>query len=101
MKISNSTPNYINQSYNAAQNNAALNQNQKNQTSTEEKAADSINLSATTRDMQKIAKSMETDSPERKQYVDKLRNQVQNDQYNVNAEAVADKLVGSIVDGMI
>ncbi|NWH05763.1 flagellar biosynthesis anti-sigma factor FlgM [Desulfobacter latus] len=97
MKI-NSTQQYINQSY--AANNAgttaktSANQAQK----TEEPLSDSINLSATTRDLQKIS-AASAEAPEgRARKVENLKQQVQSDQYTVNAEQIAEKMIGSIMD---
>lgn len=99
MKISGSTPNYINQTY-ANQNNAASNPNLQTKTDTDEARGDNINLSSTTRDLQKIDQAMENDSveTERQQKVADLRQQVQAGQYTVNAEQVAEKMIGSVMD---
>ncbi len=96
MKISNTTPNYINQTY-ANQTNGAA-QNLKSPKAAEEGLTDSINLSSRTKDLQKISKAMETDSTERDKFVSDIKLQVENDQYNVNAEKVAEKIVGAFMD---
>lgn len=101
MKISGSIPHYINQTYTGTANSAASQQHKKSQMSSEEIPSDSINLSERTKDMQKIAKTMETGNPEREQYVARIRQSVENNQYTVNAEAVAEKIIGSVVDGLI
>ena len=97
MKISNTPQNYINQSY---ANQAA----QTGQTPPPEKTADegqtgdSINLSATTRDLQRISAASQTDPPGRAERVAELKSQVQANQYTINAEQVAEKMIGSIMD---
>lgn len=96
MKISNTTPNYINQTYAGQMNNAA-NQNLKSQKSPDEKT-DSINFSDETKILQKINKAMESEPAERKKYVADIKQKVETNQYNLNAEAVAGKMVGSLMD---
>lgn len=97
MKISNSTPNYINQTY-ANQANNAANQNAAQQKTADEAQTDSLNLSGRTKDLQKIAAAIDTQPTDRKQYVADIKQQVETDQYNVNAETVAEKMVGSLMD---
>ncbi|MFH2090851.1 MAG: flagellar biosynthesis anti-sigma factor FlgM [Pseudomonadota bacterium] len=99
MKISNTTPNYINQTY-TNQANAAANQNLKAPKPAEDKPTDSINLSSRTRDLQKISKAMETEPVDRQKLVADIKLQVQNDQYNINAVKVAEKIVGSLMDDL-
>ncbi len=98
MKISNSTPNYINQTY-TSQANAAANQNLKSQAPADEKLKDSINLSGKTKDLQKITKALETEPVDRQQYVADIKEKVETNQYNINAETVAQKMVGQLFDG--
>ena len=98
MKVTNSPQHYINQSYatnNATNGNAASNQEKRAEDTV---ASDSINLSSTTRDLQKIAVASETQPAERAQKVEELKRQVQANQYTVNAEQVAEKMIGSIMD---
>ena len=98
MKITNSPQHYINQSY--ATNNAnAANASANQEKMTEEApASDSINLSSTTRDLQKISAAAQTEPADRAQKVEELKLQVQANQYTVNAEQVAEKMIGSIMD---
>ncbi len=104
MKISNSTPNYINQTY-ANQTKPASAQNQKSFKSAEEAAAgqpsDSINLSTRTKDLQKISSALETPSVERQKYVSDIKEKVESSQYNVNVEAVAQKMAQNFIDEII
>jgi flagellar biosynthesis anti-sigma factor FlgM len=95
MKISNTTPNYINQTYtNQADNAANLKSQKTSDESIVEPKTDSIVLSDTTKDLQKISKAMEVESPDRAKYVEDIKQQVETDQYNVNAENVAEKMLG-------
>lgn len=95
MKISGSTTNYINQTYANQANSAA---NAKAEKPTEETRGDSIKLSAKTRDLQKISAAMDTTPDDRTKLVADLKSQVQANLYNVNAEQVAAKMVGSLMD---
>ncbi|OGR52584.1 MAG: flagellar biosynthesis anti-sigma factor FlgM, partial [Desulfobacula sp. RIFOXYB2_FULL_45_6] len=96
MKISNTTPNYINQTYTGQMNNPA-NQNLKPQKPADE-ITDSINFSDETKILQKISKAMESEPSDRKKYVADIKQKVETDQYNVSAETVAEKMVGSLMD---
>ncbi len=101
MKISNSPQNYINQTY-ANQISPAANSPSKLEKSVDEPtiatSSDSLNISPTTRDLQKISASMDTEPTDRTQLVEDLKQQVQAGQYTVNAEQVAEKMVGSLMD---
>lgn len=96
MKISNNAPNYINQSYANQTNNAAV--STKTPKPAEEGLTDSINLSGRTKDLQRISRALETEPADRQKYVAQIKSQVENDQYNINAEKVAEKIVGSFMD---
>jgi negative regulator of flagellin synthesis FlgM len=96
MKISNTTPNYINQAYAGQMSNTA-NQNLKSQKPADE-ITDSINLSNETKLRQKISIAMENEPVERKKYVADIKQQVETNQYNINAETVAEKIVGSFMN---
>jgi len=95
MKISNTTPNYINQAYAGQMSNTA-NQNLKSQKPADE-ITDSINLSNETKLRQKISIAMENEPVERKKYVADIKQQVETNQYIVNAE----KIVGSLMDQIV
>ncbi len=95
MKISNTTPNYINQAYAGQMSNTA-NQNLKSQKPADE-ITDSINLSDETKLRQKISIAMENEPVERKKYVADIKQQVETNQYTVNAK----KIVGSIWDQIV
>lgn len=99
MKITNPPPNYINQTYtNQANTGGVAGQNQKPSAPTEETQTDSINLSDRTKELQKIAKAMETEDVDRQKYVADIKQKVQTGQYNVNAELVAEKIAGSFMN---
>ncbi len=97
MKISNSTPNYINQTY-ANQANNVANQNQKVEKPAEEGVADSINLSNRTKDLQKVSQALETDTADRAKLVADLKQSVESNQYSVDVDKVAEKIAGTIMD---
>ena len=97
MKISNTTQNYINQTY-ANKTMDAGNAPAKLEKPAEQLAGDSIKLSQTTRDLQKISATMDTQPTDRTKLVEDLKQQVQTNQYTVNAEQVAEKMVGSLMD---
>lgn len=99
MKISNSTQNYINQTY-ANQTTPAVNSPSKLENPVDELAGDSLNISPTTRDLQKISAAMDTEPTDRTALVADLKQQVQAGQYTVDAEQVAEKMVGSIMNDL-
>jgi len=100
MKISNSTQQYINQSYaaNNANTNTTANTSADQGTQTQERLADSINLSSTTKDLQSIEAASAKEPEERAQKIADLKGQIQAGQYTVNAEEIAEKMVGSILN---
>lgn len=98
MKI-NSTQLYINQSYaanNANTNTTNTSVDQGKQS--EETLSDRINLSSTTRDLQKISAASAEEPKDRARMVEDLKQQVQSNQYTVNAEQVAEKMIGSVMN---
>ena len=98
MKIT--TNNYINQTY-ANPANTASNQNLKAQTKADESTndkLDSIDISDRTKDLQKISKAMETEPVDRQKYVADIKQKVETNQYNINAQTVADKIVSSYMN---
>ncbi|MFO7911772.1 MAG: flagellar biosynthesis anti-sigma factor FlgM, partial [Desulfotignum sp.] len=54
---------------------------------------DTIQLSDTTLDLQKITQAMETEPADRAQQVSDLKDQVRTGRYNVNAQKVAEIMV--------
>ncbi len=97
MKIS-TTQNYINQTYTNQAKSVANTQAPKTEKPADEAAGDSINLSPTTRDLQKISTAMDTEPVDRATLVADLKQQVQANQYTVNAEQVAEKMIGSLMN---
>lgn len=97
MKI-NPTQQYINQSYAANNTNTTANPSADQAKKSEEPLSDSINLSSTTRDLQKISAASAEEPKDRAQKVEDLKQQVESNQYTVNAEQVAEKMIGSIMD---
>ena len=100
MKISNGTLNYINQTYTNPAN--AAGQNLKSEKSAngalKETPSDSINFSGLTRDLQKISTAMETNPVDREKYVADIKQKIETNQYDVNAEMVAERIVGSFMN---
>ena len=92
MKISNSTPSYINPAYGNQANNQ-LNQGLKPQKNGDGYPTDNINLSNLTKDLQKISKAMQTEPVDRNKHVKDIKEQVESNQYNINAENIAEKMV--------
>lgn len=100
MKISNPTQNYINQTY-AGKTTAAANTPPKLEKPADEMVGDSINLSQKTRDLQKISTAMDTQPTDRATLVADLKQQVQTNQYNINAEQIAEKMTGSLMNELV
>jgi anti-sigma28 factor (negative regulator of flagellin synthesis) len=101
IKISNSTPSYINQAYSSQKPNTVASQDLKSQKNSDEAQADRLNLSHKTIELQKIAKAMETDSVERDKYVSNIKQKVENNQYNINAELVVEKMSNSLMNEVV
>ena len=103
MKISNNTQQYINQSYTNSTGNAAKTTTANPKKSNEDTVAtDSINLSSTTRDLQRISAASTIEQPDRAKKVEDLKQQVQTNQYTVNAEQVAAKMItGSVMNELV
>lgn len=102
MKISNSTSNIVNQAYgnNAAQQNAA-NANTKTEKGKEVNPSANVDLSNRTKDIQKISQALENEPVAMSEKVSKLKKEVEENRYNVDANKVADKIVGSLLDEII
>lgn len=100
MKISGTTSNYINQTYTSQVN--AANQDNKPVKNLEEAASnsisDNINLSTRTKDLQKISQSMELQAADRQKYVSDIKLRFEKNQYNINVEAVAEKMTGTLMN---
>lgn len=59
---------------------------------------DRIHLSERTRDLQRIRQAMETQEPGRAEHFREIKNQVQANQYTIDAEQIAEKMIGSIMN---
>ncbi|MFN2357279.1 MAG: flagellar biosynthesis anti-sigma factor FlgM [Desulfotignum sp.] len=101
MKIPSSITNYINTSYANQANPAATNIQPKNARQTTEPKSDQIDLSEKTRKLQQISRAMETEPADRTQLVSDIRAQVQTNQYTINAEQIAEKMIGSIMNDLV
>ena len=89
--------NYIQHtSYASQANPAAANIRAKNTRQPEETKTDIIDLSGKTRDLQKISQAMETEPSDRTQLVSDIKEQVQTNRYTINAENIAQKMIGAI-----
>ncbi|MDD9303777.1 MAG: flagellar biosynthesis anti-sigma factor FlgM [Desulfobacter sp.] len=97
MKITNS--NYISQNYtNSLKQEGKESLERPSGQPEHSSGVDKINLSSTTRELQKISLAAETEPENREKLVEDLKQQVQSNQYAVNAEQVAEKMIGSIMD---
>jgi flagellar biosynthesis anti-sigma factor FlgM len=94
MKIANTTPNYINQTY-TNQANSQKTQKPTEKASSDSVVSDTINLSSKTKDLQKISKAMETEPAGRASYVADIKQRVENNQYEVNPEAIAEGIIST------
>jgi negative regulator of flagellin synthesis FlgM len=100
MKISNS--NLVNQAYNnniVHQNQAAT--NAKTGKIKEPNLSSNVDLSNRTKDVQKIARAIEDEPVSMTEKLASLKKQVDTNQYNIDADKIADKMVGSILDEII
>ncbi|SDT83830.1 flagellar biosynthesis anti-sigma factor FlgM [Desulfobacula phenolica] len=96
MKILNSTPGYINKMYsNKTDKNIKT---QKNDDVDANKNIDRINFSDRTKNLQKMSKAMETDPADRKKYVSDIKQKFETNQYTINAETIAEKMAGSLLN---
>jgi negative regulator of flagellin synthesis FlgM len=100
MKISNS--NLANQAYNSNivhQNQTAI--NAKTEKIKEPNLSSNVDLSNRTKDVQKIAQAIEDAPVSMSEKLASLKKQVNTNQYNIDADKIADKMVGSILDEII
>ena len=100
MKISNSTTNLVSQAYgnNTAHQNAA---NTKSEKGKEANPSSNVALSNRTRDIQKISQALENEPVAMSEKVSRLKKEVEENRYNVDADKVAGKMVGSLLDEII
>ena len=100
MKISNSTTNIVNQAYgnNTAHQAAA---NAKSEKSKETNPSANVDLSNRTKDIQKISQAIGNEPVAMSEKVSRLKQEVNENRYNVDADKVASKMVGSLLDEII
>ena len=102
MKISNSTTNLVNQAYS----NNATNQNQaaantKSAKAKEANPSANVDFSSRTKDLQKISKALENEPVALSEKVSRLKKEINDNQYNFDADKVANKMVGALLDKII
>ncbi|MCK5541851.1 MAG: flagellar biosynthesis anti-sigma factor FlgM [Desulfobacterales bacterium] len=102
MKISNSTTNLINQAYgnNTVHQNAA-NANAKSERNKETNPSANVDLSSRTKDMQKISQALENEPVAMSEKVIKLKQEVNENRYNIDADKIAGKMVGLLLNEII
>ncbi len=102
MKISNSTSNIINQAYgnNAAHQNTT-NANAKSEKGKEANSSANVDLSNRTKDIQKISQALDVEPVAISEKVSQLKKEVDENRYNVDANKVAGKILGSLLDEII
>ncbi|ACN16636.1 FlgM [Desulforapulum autotrophicum HRM2] len=96
MKITSQNSNMVNQSYGKNQAVAPPSAD-KNQTEVS-RNVDSVSLSSTTRDLQKIQQAMTVEPQERSERVATLKAAVESGQYTVDTEKVAERMTGFFID---
>ncbi len=103
MKISNSTTNLVNQAYinNTAHQNTTANTSTKPEKSKGIKASSSVDLSTRTKDLQKISTALENEPVAMSEKISKIKKEIDENRYIVNADKIADKMVGSLLDKII
>lgn len=102
MKISNSTTNLVNQAYtnNTAQPNQAA-ANIKTDKNKEINQSSNVDLSKRTKDLQKISQAIEKEPVAMSEKVTQLKKEVSEDRYNIDADKIAGKMVGALLDKII
>ena len=101
MKISNSTTNIVNQAYNNSthQNQAAA--NSKAEKLKEINPSSNVDLSSKTKDLQKISQALENEPVAMSEKVSRIKKEIDENNYNFDADKVAGKMVGSLIDKII
>ena len=105
MKISNSTTNLVNQAYtnNVAHQNAA-NANAKSEKGKEivpNTNSANVDLSDRTKDLQKLSRALENEPVAMSEKVSRIKKEISENRYNIDADRIADKMVGSLLDKII
>ncbi len=102
MKISNSTTNFVNQAYNshAPHHNPAA-ANEKPERNKEINPSASVDLSNRTKEIQKISQAVDNEPVEMSEKVSRLKARVDANQYTVDADRVAGRILGSLLDKIV
>lgn len=103
MKVTGYSQSYINQTYSKpTHTDRSVDQEglKKDNNNKAPESADSITLSQTTLDRQKIDRNMDADQQDRQQHIAAIKEQVESGQYNVHADQVAEKMVGFYMDDL-
>lgn len=101
MKITPTSTSVINQAYsNQAQASAETQSSKSGQGKAPETviAGDSVNLSASAKDLNMVRESMNNGSESRSAYVAELKSRVEEGTYTVDADKVADRILGETID---
>ncbi len=96
MKITNTCQNYINQTY--ANSSAQASNGKAQNADVSQVKQDSISLSSTTQDLQKISEASQVVPADRLEKVQALKAQVESNQYTIDASQIAEKIVGNVLD---
>jgi negative regulator of flagellin synthesis FlgM len=96
MKISNQNINMVNQTYGKNQTAASPSAEKKGPEAT--RNVDSVSLSSTTQDLQKIQQAMAVEPQERAERVATLKAAVESGQYTVDPDKVAERMTGFFID---
>ena len=97
MKVSNTTPNFVNKTYGNQQNKPVPDNTGKVEKPREENASDNVSLSSRTQDIRKAEAAMDTPEAGRTEKVAALKKSVEEGTYSVNAEKVAEKMAGNFL----
>ncbi len=94
---------YVNQLYqNENANTQKQNTNESLPAQTEsKKSEDVVNISSSTKDLQLASEAAKVSDTERTERVDQLKQAYESGNYSVNAEQVANKMLGSIISDTI
>ena len=100
MKISSQNTNMVNQSYGRNQVPAPASDNKKEIPAT--RNVDNVSLSSATKDLQKVYQTMDTtpshESQDRSERISALKKKIETGQYKVDAEKVAESIMGFFID---
>lgn len=100
MKISVQNPNIVKQTYGGKQTTAQqISSDKKNQT-TGSTNVDNVNLSSSTKDLQRISQAMDIEPGGRANRIAALKQEIDGGTYKVNADKIAEKMTGFFLDKM-